>query len=681
MNIQFIAKQIHGQKGMNLGSDVWKLTLKYLAEEHQYQWPREYPVDIAHLRKALYHVLDLHFPQDTFKGNDSEYLEKKNRLGRNWLLSLSKVIVDALPESRRPFQRPEIQLFNPRNYHMRMVKALRRIEDTFTKSGSQEEAIPDIKSFFGKGNRDNQFELKRYLASFQHFFHLNHPIRTQAHVAQRLALIAAECENQFNASIVKMQQFLSKAKSKTPQALKQQTSVEQLEKEAQHSIDVILQGITGYKRSAGLVMARQRGKIEFNKATPTLKAILNLCSNETQQAEIEQAFDRIVSLFSIDEGYLSQQFVRDHLYLCESLYVGEVVSSQELESHYWIPLKKTLLMLGKQSFGLLSPGSLIGGEPWDRVQTQKASSAEKREKPTQALFFSLRNQNPKPTLLLVLPDNALPWRSIDSPSRSIFQNEYLPVLQWLDTKYLVHVNEWIEQRDIILQSKLELEQIIRVEKKIQVLESTKSSLKPPQYQQVCEFLKNRFSLEFDPSPSLFLNQLVRKIYNQLITQINQDHPELSLEERGNIAYTHWRFVLSKMVYFLEDLDRHSAYEGEEFPLPIFEIMANQFGKLDYTLLGRRRKVDAALVDAHPLVKLATKIPGEALSQPEIVINYFQKRLQILTTHMHRLIQETHHYSLQLAQLNQQRPNFESEEVTLELIQKNIQKLISILENY
>ena len=176
LNSQVVAKSLDNKKNMGWDDEFWQACRNAVAKILKFAWPNHIPLNINTFREVLYQILEQKFPRKAFKGSNADYLARKHLLWRNWLLQISDVVIKSLPAEKLPFHIGDVELFNPRNYHMRMSKLLRSVEKKFPVRQTHPTSIldtdpkpvqvPAVSSFFGKGDRANEFELQRYLDSF-----------------------------------------------------------------------------------------------------------------------------------------------------------------------------------------------------------------------------------------------------------------------------------------------------------------------------------------------------------------------------------------------------------------------------------------------------------------------------------------------------------------------------------
>lgn len=700
INSRIMAQNIEKGQDMEWDDSLWEFILKYLNEKHHFPWHENAPKTVLNLKNELSMFLDSQFPRIRFKGTDSEYSDKKNKIWKNWLLNLSSVIIRELPQDKQLFKTPDVELFNPENYRTRVINTLNSMEGNFSKKSIPAANKHSCKWYFSKGTQNFEFLLLNYIKGFEKSFEMNQERKTPARIAQKLALVAAECENQFNSSVAQLQKFLEKAKGKVFVLSDKQKAAEKSENEFQNHANILLKGIIRFKRLSRIPMHQRKRKIITSSAEmPTLTNLLFSCENEIQRREIQHAFDELSKIVKLNNKQLPNQLLQNNLHFAEALFVGDEIPANELVHNYWIPLQKMVLMWGKKKVGFIAPGCIVGGEKWNDSSSEEKKDDKKddsdnkksashfrgvflgeKEKLQMAGYlqsqFYLRNQIPKPALFIILPQKSLPWTLKRSPDIEKFKKEFLPVIQWIIDEYLEHLVWWVDQRDILLKNQAEMKQISKLDAKIQELEIDKTILEREKYSKVCQLLKTRFNLIFDPDKELTTAQLLRKIYHNQISQINKEHPEIPLEERGNKAYTLWRFILSEIISLLEP-PTATADEEEEQPGSVFEKIFAELKTLDKKLLSGKNTYNTLLEDP-PKIDMKNIFFEKTLYSTLNMLEFFEEFQKILTSSLHNLAKECYELRMQLTKFSDNSRNFEMEEVKMEFINKHLEHFISLL---
>ncbi len=668
LNTQMLIRNVETQREMEWDTDTWEQVNKIVQEKFQVSVLNGSALSVGNLRKVLFSEMERQYPVHQFKGPDARYQEYRKRVWLSWLQTLSESLLKTLPADQLPLKFQEGNLFNPSNYHTQIVKELRKIEAQLSSSSASGTKKTSLTPFFGKWDRSHEFDLSQYLEAFESNFRLSRPKRTQGQIAQRLALIAARCENLFNNSVAKMQHFLTKTRQHAQPDKTKKNSGTGTEGDIQRYVETLLKGLEVYRKRASGSTTQQRGKIQFNhREMPTGHILLNDYGVEKMRDLLFDTFHELLTTLDIGGKCVSEEYARYHLYLCEVPRPGDEVWPYDLETNYWVPLQPTTLIRNKDVMGVVKAGCLIGGEAWKPTE----------DDPKPPPRFSLRNMQTKPTLMLVLPQKAIPWLKSKQHDTETLKKDYLPMMQWLVTQHVEQLVWWVEQRDLLFQRRIELEEVVRIETKISALEKTHERLDRAQHARVAELLLHRFAIKVDPERPLYWDQLARKIYHSLITQINRNNPDMSMDERGNKAYTEWRYVLSEVVNLTESLDG-TVQKTPEPPTVVFEVIVLQLRALSSTYLENHSYDYSGLLEEAPSLKVAEAFSETLIEDPIRTITFFQQILRIFTSHLQQVTKDTHILRVEVATLNQQRPQVDSEEGRTALLREQVNKLVHLL---
>ncbi len=686
INTQVIAKSLDNKKEMNWDSRVWDAAKRWLLANTKFAWPNNIPLTTSNFRDVLYQLLERKFTRKMFKGTNADYLARKHLLWRGWLLQASESVIKEFPPEKLPIHIGDVELFNPRNYHMRTSKLLRSAEKKFPVRQTQPTSIldtqvqsvevPPVSSFFGKGDHSNEFELQRYLSSFESTFVLKHPKRLQAQMAQRTALIAAECENQFNASVAKMQKFLEKAKSKALATPPQQSKTEVEGQQMLKWVTTLLKSFGAYNRQTHMMSDQNiLGQVQFLRGfTPNIDNLVKCSAVKSTRTEIERAFQQVVTSLGMGPDRLPAKVIKQNLFLVEAG-PADIVPYSELRKHYWVPVSEGIALLNEDGETMkVKPGMILGGKGW--AKNAKAEDEDSN--------FSLRVPERKETdrmdlsfLLCVFPLSEFSWEIDNDPSPEQYVKAQLPVMQWIIDKHVEHIAALIEQRDRAFQKWFEIVQVIRLEKKVKEFETTRIRLTPQVLQVIQRLLATTIGLEINVQQSAPSDQLAKKIYNHILRQMGEQYPDMPVEERSNKAYTKWRFILSEIVQNMGAFGKEDD-AGVYNPKPVFDILNTEIASVVETYLGDQGSEYNHLSGEEPsfdFASLAKQATGMKISMR---IMLFKLISSIFETHLRRVTQEMYDYETRLAKASEQRPQMESDSVKLELILEDIEKLRRIL---
>ena len=535
MNIQMIAKNLDKKKEMGWNETVWSQVKVSILQELDFQWPESIPLNHNTCREVLYKVLERKFPKTSFKGTEDEYLRQLILRWRETLTNLSTRIFKKLPEDSLPFQLEDIELFNPRNYHMRMSTLLKNIEKKFLSTVQHlEDQTLEIKKFFGTGEKANEFHLKQYLLRFSYVFEVPRPHRTQAQLAQKVAMIAAECENQFNTSVVKMQKFMDKVQG-TSKSLSSLQSVEKQEKKVfpiQKYLSVLTKGFQSFEKTVYKLNSNIKEVRIFQDQVPSLERLVKTPASKATRVQIREAFKLLMEHFNVRKNVLPMSFLEKKFHIFHANY-DDVIPLSELQNNYWIPLSHGIhVMLDSEKISTARAGCIYGGESWGVNDDKEKKHHLHFKVRTRNQAFDDKNSN---YYFLLIFRSTLPWRFNQDPDEQEL-NQHLPLMQWLVNQYLSHFLLSLEERDIIAQKLAEVEKIANIEKKVQEFETNKFSLHLEQQKSIAKLLKHSLGMQIDVNTVIHSEQLAKKIYNFLLRRMSTDYPSMAVEERSNKAY-------------------------------------------------------------------------------------------------------------------------------------------------
>ncbi len=685
LNGQLIAKSLDNKKDMNWEDQIWNVAKEYLAKNIKFALPDNIPLNASTFRDILWQIVEKKFPRNAFKGKDAEYLANKHLLMRSWLTQVGESIAKELPPEKLPFHIDDIELFNPRNYHMRMSKLLRSAEKKFPtkQTGSttvlenKPVTIPSISSFFGKGDRSNEFQIKRYFSSFEKIFSIKHPKRMMSQIGQRTALITAECENQFNASVATMQKFLEKAKSKSiAPAPKQEVDTEAINRQLNKHISSLLRGFVAYNRQPHMIADKHLGETLYVQGlVPTIDELIKCSAARSTRAELDRAFQFLQKTFI--KGDLPPRFIKRNLFICESNQ-SDVIPYKELKKHYWMPISEGIrLMNHLEPLTILEPGILIGGPGWEREQLDAEEEGDNFY-----LQMPERRQNSagdNTFLLFLFPSTEFGWELDHQAPPERFLKEYLPAMQWLINQHIEYLSTLLKQRDHDFQQWFEIVQIVHLEKMIKEFENTQTLLKPQQVQNISNLLNTAIGLKLDANTKVYSSQLSKKIYNHILRKMSEDYPQMALEERSNKSYTKWRFVLSDIIKDLDQFGSGKDDAGVYTPKPVFDIISTELQYLAATYLGEQNNKYTQISEQNPNFNFAGMIQSvsDIGSQKKVAI--FRLATKIFEEHVCQLLQEAKESRMRLEKMKSQRPQTGGEADKLEMIKEEIEKLTQILK--
>ena len=685
VNIQQTLDALDNRKFKNWNDSIWKIVNEYLVKKHRIRWPKGVPYQSSVLFRLLTDQLDMSFPKEKFKGTEADYVKKRLLIWKEWLTPIAESIVKLQPDEQLPVSIGQVELFNPRNYQIRIQALIRAIEKRFLlqkqkgeseESGKSRSTAQELKGFFGRSERDNSFDLKRYLSSFEKKFELKNPKRMQLQIAQRTALVAAKCENEFNESVANMKEFIKKIKELTGGKLQaQRDTVEKKKINLKKEIGIISTSFNAYYRRNPNLIRQQVGQLTFVPGQmPTLSDLKKSSGSQQFRNGLNNAFKKVISSLDISFSLLSLDFIQQHMYICD-VSPGFEIPTSELENHYWIPISKGIsLFKGNTSYRMLEPGTVIGGKGW--IDLQGSESIDKSN--SWRLQTPVRKKSDpigKVYLLMLLPKMEIPWENNLDPHPDEFRKIHLPVMQWLIDKYLFNIMTLLPQRDLIYENWLHTHKAVELEKRVKAFENTRVKISVSHWESMVYFLRNVVGLlvyNDKPVPSHILS---KKIYNHVLDQTKRDFSQISVQELGNKAYTKWRIILSEIIRIIEESEFQQSISMAS---PVLEIIEAEIQTLLHSFSLQKYekfvRLDQNLLTIYIGRILAT---DEDTDQDPILV--FQLMQSILETYFRLLIEEIHDYEHRLRDILQKRPKSDLQALEVESILDTATQLRDIIQ--
>ncbi|MBU2512717.1 cyclic nucleotide-binding domain-containing protein [bacterium] len=682
-NTQQIIKSLDNRIDLGWDVKIWNSIRVHLKRELGYEWPSGVPLDITTFRNLMRQHLDERFPRESFNGEDADYIKKKHQIWRRYLTSTAKLISMQIPEYKLPVSISEIQLFNPRNYQIRMQGLIKAIEKRFLankkrkstgeSSSNNNNLDPGIMSFFGRSEKNNTFDLKSYLSSFENKFDLKYPQKMQTQIAQRTALVAAKCENEFNKSVAAMKSFIEKNQSEQSKSYLVKESEFDDEFMVEEDIIPISRAIAAYNKQLKDPVGRI-GQICYQHGSrPNIMQLLRTCTSKQAKIEVDRAFHVILKKLGIPARLLDMPFITRHFFFCEAT-PGFAIPNDELEKHYWMPLSRGVsLYAANFKFGVIPPGRLIGGKGW----VQQARDGISNEiGPWKIMIPDRRPEDPVSFshVILVFPSNLFPWETIPDPDKETFGLLHLPAMQWLINKKIEHIVSLIPIRDEVYQNCIKTEQVTRLEKKVKAFENTKLHITPREHKKIVDFVENVVGFTPDRNKPLESDLLSKQIYNRILKQMTADYAEIPIEHLGNKTYTKWRLILSEIIHLMEQTDiEQSAISAN----PIFDIIETELISILKTFSIPKAAKYVQLTGQTPYIQFPAII--NLLQDAEQDVNLlFQLIQSTLESYLRLLFEEIRYYKDKYEEAYTSRPQTDVESLQVNIIIETAEKLKQVI---
>ena len=685
LNVQLIYSILNKQEEKQWDENIWFVIKRYFETVHKTPWPKQTNTSMQSVTAILRDIFEKRFPRKTYKGSDQNYAYQKEIIFKRWFENLAEILVQVLPSDQIPISIGEVELFNPRIYQMRMHSLLVSIQRKFMfkkvparMDVFDPEKLKAKRFFFGSGS-EHEFNLDAYLKAIGELFILKKPNRVLAQVSQQIAQLSATCENEFNASVSNMQLFLEKVKrisAKTKTAEKADDSPDQLIGEW---ISSIIQGFKAYnKRFIGLTYT-YAGVIRFSEEkVPKIADVVTACgSSAVLKSSVNKAFGHLLFKYGLKIPGLKDTSLQQIFYICQGVN-KDIIPESQICAHYWIPLTNgTILGWGKNEFGTLKPGLLIGGSPWN-TQESESEEEEKREW-TLTIPKNQNQKNVEPeNLILILPKKNLPWIKNSQPTSDDFKNEYMPILQWMINKYLEGITFIEEFRDTLLKQYSRIIETVVVEKKVREFENSKENLSKTKYKRILELVYDHLGIKLQPRTAITSSKLSKQLYNEILKQTKWDFPNIKTEEQGNKAYASWRFVQSEIVFkvFKEDFASKVAAKKTESS---FAVLNNELK----VLLTKKKAIVSSQAfhfnGDDNVISLTDIVPTDKKFMPHQALSIILDVLEVVEQNYHKLITDVAAYQTRLTQISSIQTKFDVNEVQSNYILEAISKLRAALE--
>ncbi len=678
LNNQLIAGSLNQHEEKEWGEKGWKAIIRFLKSGFGVSWPDGMPQNVANLTSILKKILEKRFPRASFKGTDQQFAFKKQMMWKAWLNSLSESLVKALPSEQLPISIGEVELFNPRIYQMRVSRLLRSIEKKFMlkkvkpKMGTLNPNLLKASRFFGRKVKIHEFNLDAYTKAVNDQFIFKNPNRVMAQLTQQIAQLTATCENEFNESVSKMQHFLGKIKNLALFENEEET-VEADDESIRECAAILSQAFKGYhKRIMGQAQIHV-GEVRFNKiGSPVARELIKSCGSEQLRNKVNEANQKLVKMLGLADKDFPPAMVSELMHFCEA-YPADMVSPYQLSRHYWIPISPgiTLEKMGR-AFNVVRPGTLIGGKAWDLSD----DSDEDSEDVWYLAIPGEKLETGQTLLIGVIPESNLPWVINSSPYDDEFEKNYLPIIQWLMNRHLLHLSLSEQMRDLLFDRYARISEVIVTEKKVRQFEHNKSIVSEQNFLRIRSLVMETLGMNLGKNPRISSELLSKQIYNWILEQTKRDFANLTIEEQGNKAYTMWRFMQSQIVK--EVLMKEASEQIRPIsPISVFELINLEIEKRLSKQSVNKNGAGLDLLSTPPEINLR-KILEKTDLMADKKLDLCLDMLQILEKYPVMLIDEAREYMNRLKDINSVKTEFDVQEIQEQFISESIGKLQNIL---
>jgi CRP-like cAMP-binding protein len=648
INQQIYAKQLDNQIDPNWNHDAWQVAQTYVKSKTGMDWPRQVPINAKNLHSYLRRYLDHKYKNAT----DQKLIIRKKLEWRNTLTEIATRVTKSLPDDKKPIPPLDLELFNPNIYRMRLIGLQNQLQKKFDSRLISKGAIKKTPSasFYGKGERSNEFNLPLYLEFFYKMYKVNNPRRLLAQVGQKCALVAADCENNFNSSVVKMQKFLEEVKSRNISLVETGKKSKVDPGLIRSNILTLIRGIHHYRDSSPSIDGQTLGQIKFSENTfPNYNNMVKAHRAQLTRDKMAQAFRSLIKISQFQTEYLSKQILDNLFHLC-GVEKGDTINESELRDQYWFPLTGHLtLKQGDNVLISLNSCSPIGGENWN-------SRIDEEKKENEGQLSLLAEED---TIMMVVSNSKLPWERFANPDNNTFIEQHLPLMQWYIDKCIDFLLDLQTKRDVVVDEWTEIRNGIHRSEKIAVFEQKALKLPTTDYQRIAGWLNSTLGLKLDANEILVSNKLSKRIYNFFLHSATVDFPEMSIEQRGNQAYTRWRNLLFELTEQIPVLNKVVSKLPGDDPRPVLDMLAEQLTPHVSEFIKERWEKQNPITSGKPNLNLLPILHPDNHESPEDSNRLFLQILDVFSINIFQLVQEIKKHKETLRTLFDQRSQADS----------------------
>ena len=671
LNQQLVAKQLDNKRDPGWSDETWNVAKNYLKSKFSITWPEGLPINVENLYSALRTSLDRKYSRLKPEAQKRKIIE-----WRGMLSGISRRVLESVPEKDKPIPPLDLELFNPNIYRMRLVSMQKQLEKRYATSPKNKEGIKKqpVKVFFGEGDRANEFDLTQYLTYLDKQYLIKNPKRMMAQIAQKCALISADCENDFNISVVKMQQFMDQVKSRNIDLSAGQKTNTIDPNKIKPWVATLARGIEDFRSSSPNIHKMELGKIQFKPDLyPVLSQITKSYRVQFTRDQMNQAFSSLVEELSFKGEFLSNEMLNTLFHLCP-FEKGDVVSEEELKKCYWFPMTEdSVVKYGDQTLLELKANALVGNG--------FIGSPEKRAEETDTSKYSLTTD--KSGIMFVLPLGRLPWHHNKSPNPDELAEKYLPIMQWLVNRSFDQLNQQVQHRDHLVQEWTAIRNGIVRSEKIAMFEKKPLKLPKNDHERIISWLNTSFKMKLDPATSKVTSQISTQIYNFFLHTATEEFPGLSIEQRGNQAYTKWRNLLFEIVDQIPALNKVVKSKPGTNPKPSLSELANQLTPLLSPLLKDVWEKRNPITSGTPSLNLLSILHPDKHENSAKAVVLFNNIMSLIAKSLKQLTDEIRQHQATLNKLVEQRDYSEGAsadaDMQVDMRQESIQQLTEILD--
>lgn len=617
INQQLLAKKIDNQQNPGWSDTSWNIVQKHLRATLNFTWPSKIPLNETTFRSVTLRYLHLKYG----KKNKNEAVIKIKQEWRKILLGVCERILKNTPEEKKIIPMPELNLFNPIIYRMRLVSLLKKLEKKFQRQIAtiNEKDVRKPDAFFGTGNSRNVFNVINYLTYFNENIKVPNSRRIQAQIGQKVASVAAECENQFNDSVMKMQKFLNDVKRKKliTNGNENEKEFEFKNNEALALISTLYKGLAIYQNNATMTFSNQLGHVKFNAVThPTFVDFLPKIRVPNLKAKIQQHFSKLCKISDFQKDSLSMESLQ-YLFHLVSFEKGDTLTLDQFKDLHWFPMTDDVyITYNEERYLELKPGMIFNCDHWsefDDVDPTKITMASQAE-----------------TLLLALPTGELPWKNMFEPTRQVMVDEQLPLMQWLYDKLCDLFKFLLEKRNHYYDECTKIHRVIDLSQKIDHFEQKQLRLPKVERMQLINWLNRTLGMKVTDEQASVSSSLAKQIYNFILKNVSAKESGLSMEECGNVAYTRWRKLLFEVVGQLPSLNKVVTKSDHKEAIQFYDILSKEITPILSPALGKNWELHNPFIDNDTQMDFSKLLHPDIHKSTEASTRVFESIIEVMS---------------------------------------------------
>lgn len=689
LNTKLLSNSIEKNKPVEWDAHIWGLLKQYAKSQYHLQ-ATEKISDIKTFNALLIAQLHKNYPPNAFGCTGAKYNNLLKLIYRKWLVNISRFLIQHLPKEQLPINVGELNVINPRNYRDKLqlffntIEKKFMIQDIWNKHTEQKTDEIKIHHFFGKEIDSNAFNLTQYLATFEKIFDLKKPKRVLAQLAEETARIAAGLENEFNASVSQMQQFLQKVQTLSSQHQKGDQPPS-FKNETRSHLEELAQSIEFYKNKVWSSISKSFGQqLKYHgQESPTLQEVLSSHASPQLRKKIQKSFFSLIKTHQISiEGYSNEQ-LQKFFSICIAR-PGQYLNYQDFYSHTWIPIGENIsLQQGQSNTIPLPPGTVWGGELWKEVVTLKSNDHQDESDDPNAITIKVpekqkSKQEKYIPALLIIPLHKIPWNKNKQPDPDIFKKSYLPLMQWFIDQYLHNIkNSYIAYKDLSQKWESVVKTII-VEEKVRKFETGNKDLPDGLYKKILSLIEKTLGMKLEKHPRISSEKLSRQLYNEIRKNTQKFHQHLNYEEQNNKTYSLWRYMQGEIISKFSSTEIYKKANIDPLP-PVFVELSEQLVELLKSQGVTPKEEYLSLSSETPLLDLEKIYHEKPLLDEQEKIELFLEIFSILELEIFNIYHTSFDYQKRLEEFSSMPIKMDLEELKSEYIVESAETLIALIQ--